>query len=167
MRIGFVRVSALLAGIMLAPASWAAARHATVDLHGERQGADLSSTVAHIGDVPEHDFVQRVYNYRITSKNADFNDLMSTNFAQTETTAGTGTHRGYGIWKNAAGDTITLKFEGTHRPVPGADGQAVYNGHFEFSGGTGKFKDIHGSSTYAGRITPTSQVWDATIDVDY
>ena len=167
MRIVFVRVMGLLAGVVLATSTWAAGRHATVDLHGERQGADLSSNVVHIGDVPEHDFVQRVYTYRITSKNPDFQGLTSTNFAQTETTAGTGTHRGYGMWKNAAGDTIQVRFEGTQRPKAGANGQAVYDGHFEFTAGSGKFKDIHGASTYAGRITPTSQGWDATVDVDY
>jgi hypothetical protein len=140
-----------------------ASRH--VVAHTALSGKDISRSVAAIGDQADHELAQRVYSYAISSDDKDFDGLRSENFAQTDTVAGKGTHRGYAIWRNKQDDTIYIRFNGEHHP--GAGGNAEYSGDAEISGGTGKFAHISGTAKYHGAITPSQQTSDVELDVTY
>jgi hypothetical protein len=132
--------------------------------HTLLSGKDISRTVTAIGDDADHELVQRVYSYAITSDDKDFDGMRSENFAQTDTLAGKGTHRGYAIWRSKQDDAIYIRFEGEHH---GAGGNAEYSGKAEISRGTGKFAHISGTAKYHGAITPSQQMSDVELDVSY
>lgn len=137
----------------------------TVALHTRLDGKDLSRTTAAVNDQPGHEIMQRVYSYRVTSEDADFDGITTDNFAQTDSVDGSGTHRGYGVWHTRSGDRITARFEGEHHA--GAAGSSDFTGKVTITGGTGRFAAISGSGTYRGRTTPDGQTSDATLEVTY
>jgi len=140
-----------------------------VTLSAKRPLAWTTSTVVAIGDQPNHEIAQRVYSYEITSPDPDFNGFKTTNHVQADEVAGTGSHRGYAVWPLKNGDTVYVKFEGTHKTMvkDGGAWETPFEGKFEFVGGTGKYKNIKGSSTYKGKATPDGAGWEAVVDVQY
>ena len=165
-----VTVAALIGGVAAAflihhsgaEPGKAATKH--VVAHTVLSGKDISRTAAAIGDDPDHELVQRVYAYTITSDDKDFDGMRSENVAQTDTLAGKGTHRGYAIWRNRQDDAIYIRFDGEHH---GTGGNAEYSGKAEISRGTGKFAHISGTAKYHGAITPSRQTSDVELDVTY
>lgn len=71
-------------------------------------------------------------------------------YGQSDQTAGSGSHRGYAVYHHKNGDDSYTKYEGTHKRVTKEDGawESTSEGKAQFVGGTGKFKNIKGISTY-------------------
>ena len=135
--------------------------------HTSLAGKDISRTVATVGDAPNHELVQRVYSYAISSDDKDFDQMRSENYAQTDTTDGKGTHTGYAIWKNTQDESFQVKFNGEHHPEGSGAGNAEFSGDFTVLGGTGKFHAITGKGTYKGHITPSGQTSEVLLDARY
>src|SRR5262249_55027184 len=131
----------------------------------ELKGEDTSRATAAVGDQAGHEFMQRGFFYQIKSDDKDFNSIRTENFAQTDSIAGKGTHRGYAVWKTPRGEEIYVHFEGEHHPVDREN--TDFSGKVDVRGGTGKFAHITGSGTYRGHITPSEQTSEATIEVSY
>ena len=166
-RIGAVGL--IMAFAVLAFSLPAEAENKKVTLSAKRPLGWISNTVFTPGDVPNHEVAQRVYSYEISSPDADFNGFKTTNYGQSDDVAGTGTHRGYSAWPLKNGDTVYVKYEGTHRTImkDGGAWETPFEGKFEFVGGTGKYKAIKGASTYKGKVTPEGSAWQAEVDVQY
>lgn len=129
-----------------------------------KRGRDISVSTAAIEG--QRQFSQRVYAYAISSTHADFDGASAMNYAQSDSGPREGTHRGYAVWTLKNGDTLTLKFEGRHE-VPQGDGAASNGGTLEFVGGTGKYRGIKGSGTYAGTGSPSEGTFKATAALTY
>jgi hypothetical protein len=143
-------------------------RTATITVTGERSGPDTDISVASVGDIPGHEIAQRIYSYALSSTDAkDFNGGTATNFAQTDTTGASGSHSGYAVWKLRNGDNVTIRFKGTHAVPSAAVAQAPYEGDFEFTGGTGKYRAIKGGARYEGVTTASGSHWKTTVKIEY
>ena len=76
--------------------------------------------------------------------------------------AGSGTIVGYWTDVTKAGDKIF----GKHRSTPKTDIKAggswemTFSGEWEATGGTGKFENIKGKGTFAGKGTPEGISWN-------
>lgn len=129
-----------------------------------RRGSDISIAIAAIDD--QHQFSQRVYAYAISSTHADFDGATAMNYAQSDSGPRDGTHRGYAIWTLKNGDTLTMKFEGTHE-IPQGAGMAPNGGKLEFVGGTGKYRGVKGSGTYSGTGSPTEGMFKGSATLTF
>lgn len=149
--------------------SLAQAENKKLTVTAKRPLGEISKTVFTPGDVPNHEIAQNMYSYEITSPDPDFNGFKTTNFTQFDSIAGTGTHRGYSLWPLKNGDSVYVRFEGTHKTIvkDGGAWETPFEGRFEFVSGTGKYKNIKGSSTYKGKTTPDGAAWEAAVDVQY
>ncbi|MEO8672383.1 MAG: hypothetical protein ABI411_13790 [Tahibacter sp.] len=160
------------------PEAPAKPRTVTLNLTGTRPLTDISSTVASVGDVPNHEIAQRVYSYVVLTaapdsgkpaKEAkDFDGATTMNFAQSDSRNGAGTHNGYATWKLKSGDLIYVTFNGKHSARgAGQEDAAPFDGEFEFAGGTGKYANIKGHSSYQGKVTATGSSWEAKVMFEY
>ena len=149
--------------------SLAQAENKKLTVTAKRPLGEISKMVFTPGDVPNHEIAQNMYSYEITSPDPDFNGFKTTNFTQSDSIAGTGTHRGYALWPLKNGDSVYVKFEGTHKTISkdGGAWETPFEGRFEFVSGTGKYKNIKGGSTYKGKTTPDGAAWEAAVDVQY
>lgn len=140
----------------------------TITLTGSRGAVDISSSVADVGDVPHHEVAQRVYSYTVSSADAaDFDGATTTNFAQADSIDGAGSHRGYAVWKLKSGDTVTLRFGGRHAALAHNVSEAPFDGEFQFTGGTGKYRHIKGQAKYRGKATAAGGSWTTTVTIEY
>jgi hypothetical protein len=149
--------------------SVALAEDKKVSLSGKRPLGDISKTVFTPGDVPNHEMSQSMYPYEIASPDPDFNGVKTTNFTQSDSIAGTGTHRGYMLLPLKNGDSVYIRYEGSHKTIAkdGGAWETPFEGKLEFVSGTGKYKNIKGGTTYKGKTTPDGVAWDAVVDVQY
>jgi hypothetical protein len=147
----------------------AAAESKQITLAAKRPPGYISRTVVTPGDISKHEVAQEVVSYEITSPEADFNGFKTVNYGQSDSVAGTGTHRGYATWPLKNGDTVYIKFEGSHKTVTkdGGAWESSFEGKFEFVSGTGKYKNIKGTGTYKGKGSPEGSMWDAVADMQY
>jgi hypothetical protein len=124
-----------------------------------KNGPVISQTVVPLGpgDDPKHKLVVlEIRRDIISSSDPDLNEAEHMLYEQRDEVAGTGTHRGYfrNLLKN--GDTQYGTYEGTFKTTFKEDGSwetTTWEGTYEVSGGTGKFKNIKGSGTYRGKAT--------------
>jgi hypothetical protein len=76
-------------------------------------------------------------------------------YEQSDSVAGTGTHRGYFRRLHKNGDTTYGSYEGMHKTTVKEDGSSepTWEGTYKLTGGTGKFKNAKGEGTYRGKVT--------------
>src|SRR5262249_24158280 len=141
----------------------AAAENKQITLHAQHPPDPYSKSVMTPGDVSNHEVVQQVHYVEITSPEPDFNGFKAINYDQLDSVAGTRMHRGYAMWPLKNGDTVYIKYEGTHKTVTkdGGAWESSFEGKFEFVRGTGKYKNIKGAGTYKGKSSPEGSMWDA------
>jgi hypothetical protein len=131
-------------------------------------GPPISRTVVSPGDDPKHELVLLIRRDTTTSSDPDHNETEQIVYEQTDSVAGTGTHRSYfrRLFKN--GDTDYGPFEGTHKTTFKEDGswEATWEGTFKVTGGTGKFKNTKGAGTYRGKATAqgASTEWEGEVE---
>jgi hypothetical protein len=134
-----------------------------------KQGQAISRTVVYPGDDPKHELILTVRRDTTTSQDPDWNETELMNYWQSDQVAGTGTHRGYLIRFHKNGDTTYGAYEGTHKTTVKADGswESTAEGTYQWTGGTGKFKNIKGSTTYRGKATAQGASTDWEGEVEY
>lgn len=119
-----------------------------------------------LSDVAGHELVQGIYVDAITSSDPEFNGMEERVHEQSESIAGTGTHRGLAVDTLRSGDAFYQYYQGSHRAA--ADGGYTYEGTAEIKGGTGKFKNAKGKLTYRGRGTPDGVMHEEdVIEIEY
>jgi hypothetical protein len=109
--------------------------------------------------------MQTVTMNKTTSPNADWNETMSVDYQQMDQHVESGTHTGYGYNKHKGGDQTFYKYWGTQKASAG--GNMSIEGKYEWTGGTGKFKNIKGAGTYTCTGTPTEATCDWQGEVEY
>lgn len=130
---------------------------------------ELSNLVTNIGDVPEHQLTHYVRISSINYSDPDFGPSENLEYGQSDHIHGSGSHRGYSDVHFKNGDTIYNKWEGTHQTTvkEGGAWETNYEGKFEATGGTGKFKNIKGGGIYKGAITEKGITEEGEYEVEY
>ena len=77
--------------------------------------ANISKTTVYLEDKPKHVLTQDIELRTLISSNPDFNNLDVRNYGQSDSIAGTGSHRGYSFYYHKNGDKAFTKWEGTHK----------------------------------------------------
>ena len=129
----------------------------------------ISSTTVYLSDVPRHELAQGVRIDTALSPDPDFNEIEVLNYGQSDQVAGSGAHKGYRIMLHKNGEESYLKFEGTHKTSvkEGGAWEVSFEGTYEHTGGTGKFKNIKGSGTYTGKTTAAGVTGEYKGEVEY
>jgi hypothetical protein len=166
-KIGVVSLMVVFAIISLSFLTQAEKKKITIS--GKRPLGYISETNTYPGDVSGHQLSQTVYSYDITSSDPDFNGIKTRNQSQVDSIAGKGTFKEYLVYFHKSGDESYVKYEGTFttNAKEGGAWETPYEGKSEFTGGTGKFKNIKGSGTFKGKVTPEGSAWDWEGEVEY
>jgi hypothetical protein len=131
-------------------------------------GPVISRTVVFPLEDPKHELATMVRRDTTTSSDPDWDGTEEIIYDQSDSVAGTGTHRGYfrRLFKN--GDTDYGPYEGTHKTTVKEDGssETTWEGTWKVTGGTGKFKNIKGGGTYRGKATAqgASSEWEGEVE---
>lgn len=130
---------------------------------------DISRNDLSPGDNPKHKMTQRVRIDIIKYSDPDFGSSEDWVYGQSDSYAGTGTHRGYTISNYENGDQTYQKWEGTHKTTIKENGgwESKYEGTYQFFGGTGKFENIKGNGVYRGTVTPKGLTEEGEATVEY
>ncbi|MDM8540901.1 hypothetical protein QUF90_07415 [Desulfococcaceae bacterium HSG9] len=120
-------------------------------------------------DVPKHKISQSVKISNNTYSDPDFGSSENWSYGQSDSVAGSGTHRGYTVSKFKNGDKTYAKWEGTHKITfkEGGDWEVNIKGDFQWTGGTGKFKNIKGGGVYKGKVTAKGETQEGEFEVEY
>ena len=135
----------------------------------DKVGPPISETSVLPGDVANHRLLLTVR--RDTTKSADpeFNDTELMEYQQIDDSATGGVHKVYfrRFFKN--GDTLYGQSEGASKVSAKGDGtnEITWEGKWQVTGGTGKFKSIKGSGTYRGKVTKEGAFTDWEGEVEY
>ena len=128
----------------------------------------ISQTVSYPGDDPRHMIVQTVREEKLTSSDADWNDLDVLMIEQADRLAGSGAHKGYLTITHKNGDETYIRFEGANKmDKDGKDWEVSSEGKLQITGGTGKFKDAKGTGSYTGKATAKGSVVNWEVDAEY
>jgi hypothetical protein len=122
------------------------------------------------GDDPKHELVGLlIYRQTTTSSDPDWDGTEEIIYEQSDSVAGTGTHRGYFRRLHKNGDATWGSYEGMHKATVKEDGSSepTWEGTYKVTGGTGKFKDIKGEGTYRGKVTAQGASTDWEGEVEY
>ena len=139
----------------------------------DKQGPVISRTVVPPGpgDDPKHEVVAlQIRRDTTTSPDPDINGTEVIAYDQSNSVAGTGTHRGYFVRHYKNGDIDYGTYEGTHKTTFKEDGsflEATWEGTWKVNGGTGKFKNIKGSGTARGKATAQEAFTEFGGEVEY
>ncbi len=120
-------------------------------------------------DVPHHHMVQQVNVFTTESNDQDFNNLRVTMYEQVDSVKQNGNHKGYRIQRHENGDDTYVRYEGSHfvSEEKGGAYRSHFEGKWEVTGGTGKFKHIKGDGTYKGTGTEEGAILNWTGEVEY
>lgn len=79
-----------------------------------------------------------------------------------ETTSGSGPHRGWNTVECPNGDKTFATYEGATKVVPNPGGRpdVTWSGTWRYTGGTGRYEGITGDGTYKGRLTAEGPMGD-------
>jgi hypothetical protein len=135
----------------------------------KQAGPLISRTVVSPGDDPKHEWVMQISRNTTTSSDPDHNGTELMDYGQSDSVAGTGTHRSFfrRLFKN--GDTYSGTSEGTHKTTVKEDGsrETTWEGTWKVNGGSGKFKNSKGDGTYRGKRTAEGAVteWEGEVEL--
>ncbi len=129
----------------------------------------ISTENVYPGDVPKHTLTQIVRIASATSPDPDFGSSENWEYYHVDSVAGNGTHRGYTVCIYKNGDKTFVKWEGTHKTTVKEGGvwEVSYEGKYQFTGGTGKFKNIEGEGVYKGTRTAKGVAEEGEAEVEY
>jgi hypothetical protein len=102
------------------------------------------------------------------SANPDFNGVLCTLYNQEDAVKGTGSHRGHVNCVHKGGDRNFFSYDGTHRTLTKDDKswEVPFEGKVQWTGGTGRFKELKGFATYRGLVTPAGGAsnWEGVVE---
>ena len=116
----------------------------------------LYKTVLSVGDVPNHDVVQEANIADIKySANSEFKIKEEWVYSQSDIIDGSGTQSGYFYDTHEDGSHTYGAYKGTIKTSSKADGawEAIWEGTYQFLGGSGKFKNLKGTGKYKGKAS--------------
>jgi hypothetical protein len=106
------------------------------------------------GDRPDRELVQVSTIDVWSSNNPDLDGVEEKVHVHLDHVGATGSHNGYSEWPLNTGETLWVKFNGTHALVTKGDTWEVpYQGVFRIIAGTGKYKGVQGGGWYQGVTT--------------
>ncbi len=106
------------------------------------------------GDRPDREMVQLSTVDIWSSDNPELDGVEETVYVHLDHVGATGNHNGYSKWPLNSGETLWVKFNGTHHLVTDGDiWELPYLGVFRIIAGTGKYKAIRGGGWYQGVVT--------------
>jgi hypothetical protein len=113
----------------------------------------LYKTVLPVGDLPNHEVVQEANSADIKYSNSEFKTKDEWAYIQSDLIDGSGTQSGYYYDTHEDGSHTYGVFKGTVKTSSKADGswEAIWEGTYEYRGGSGKFKNLKGSGKYKGK----------------
>jgi hypothetical protein len=117
------------------------------------------------GDAPGHMMMQTVTMSMTTSSNEDWKNTTMMDCQHLDQSGDKGKHEGYGYHSHKGGDQAFFKYMGTQQSA--GEGKMAMEGKFEWTGGTGKFKNIKGGGTYTCTGSPTHSACDWKGEVEY
>lgn len=134
-----------------------------------KKATTISRNDVYPEDVPEHQISQHVRKASITFSDPDFGSSEDLEYGQSDTIAGNGSHRGYSVNTYKNGDKTYDKWEGTHKTIvkEGGAWETNVEGKFQYTGGTGKFKNIKGGGAYKGTITAKGENQEGEFEAEY
>ena len=98
----------------------------------------------------------------------DFGSAEEWIYMHSDSVAGTGTHRGHSVTNYENGDKSYQKWEGTHKTtVKDGAWETKFEGKSQFTGGTGKFKNIKGGGAYKGTMTAKGVTGSGEFEAEY
>jgi hypothetical protein len=94
----------------------------------------------------------------------EWNDVMMVDYQHLDQFSDSGKHEGYGYHKHKGDDQTFFKFSGTQKSA--GEGKLSMEGKYEWTGGTGKFKNIKGGGTYTctGTSTHSECSWQGEVE---
>jgi hypothetical protein len=116
----------------------------------------LAETRMQPGDKQGHELTMARRLDTITYSDPVLGTGQATVVALSDYVAGSGLHRGYFAIKHPNGDSTFTSYEGATKATPRAGGppDVMFEGTWQYLGGTGKFDGISGGGTYKGGVTP-------------
>jgi hypothetical protein len=123
------------------------------NMTGHFTGRSTMQTVFSLHDTTDHELsIMEVRGVHTTS-DENWNGVKMTYWGTADVIEGCGPERGYYVEDHANGDRDYGMFEGT---LSNATGQAIIEGTYKYTNGTGKFAGISGGGKFKGRlISPT------------
>lgn len=138
-----------------------------------KKATTISRNEIYPEDVPEHQIAQFLSKVSGTSSGPDLDPDCESweglDYGQSDSIAGNGSHRGYSVNTYKNGDKTYGKWEGTHQTIikEGGAWELNYEGKHQYTGGTGKFRNIKGGGAYKGRITAEEQTEEGDFEEEY
>ena len=129
----------------------------------------ITTQDVYIEDVPGHQFRQYMRMTSFNFSDPDFGSAESLEFGQSDSIKGKGSHRGYSNNNFKSGDKTYNKWEGTHETIVKEGGvwEVSYEGKFDITAGTGKFKNLKGGGTYKGTWTAKGITEEGEFEAEY
>jgi hypothetical protein len=120
-------------------------------------------------NVPNHVLYQHKRKDTTTSSDPDFNNTEWMLYEQGDDVAGSESHRGYFTHFFKSGDVIYGKYEGTHKGTvkEGETWEGTSEGKSQYTGGTGKYKNIKGGGTYNCKYTAEARGYTIEVEIEY
>jgi hypothetical protein len=114
-----------------------------------------SKTVVLVGDVPNHELRQEMNVSDIKYSNPDFKTKDEWAYIHADTIDGSGKANGYYFDTHDDGSTSYGSFQGTEKMTTQSDGSwvVIWEGTYQYLGGSGKFKNIKGGGKYKGKAS--------------
>lgn len=126
--------------------------------HTKTKSVETSRHTLNPGDRPDRELVQVQTIDVWTSDNPDLDGVEETVNVHLDNVGATGNHNGYSKWPLNTGETLWVKFQGTHYVVTDGDKWEVpYQGVFRIIAGTGKYKAIQGGGWYTGVVNESGK----------
>ncbi len=115
----------------------------------------LTKSVFTVDDAAKHEVTQEIGIADIEFSNSDFRVKEELTYTQSDLIDGSGTQKGYYLDTHEDGSRDYGTFQGTIKSTSKPDGswEAIWEGTYQYVGGSGKYKNIKGSGKYKGKAS--------------
>lgn len=119
----------------------------------------ITRSIMPLIDADNHEVGQEVVLSEIKFSHPAFKVKQEWVYSQFDFVGGSGPHRGIFVDVHEDGSQTFGTFEGGQKTVSNADGSwsSTWEGTYEYTGGTGKFKNIKGQGRYKGSISSSTE----------
>jgi hypothetical protein len=155
MKSGSVFLTAILLAVIAAFSVNAAAAEKKEQTYVKSNFRTVYKTSVTVNDAPSHEVTQEGGVADIKYSNNDFKIKDEWVYVQSDLIDGAGTQIGYYIDTHLDGSHSYGYFKGTIKNTSKPDGswESVWEGTYEYRGGSGKFKNLKGSGKYKGKAS--------------
>lgn len=120
----------------------------------------LTKSVFTVDDAAKHEITQEVGLGDLEFSSSDFRVKEEWTYTQSDLIGGSGTQRGYFLDTHQDGSRDYGTFEGTIESISKPDGswEAIWEGTYQYTGGSGRYKNIRGNGKYKGKASSQDPV---------